>query len=291
VRRTSSGRFLIVLLVLVSHRLAWAEADLDVGEQAFNTTCFACHTIGGGKRVGPDLAGIQDKRSSDWLTSFIRSSQSMVREGDVAAIAIVDEYNGMIMPDAVLSDDQINSVVAYIAAQSVTSSEAGAVAVQASEPEPLDNPAQSAEQVSRGRALFDGRIDFANGGPTCNACHHVTDDAVFGGGNLAAELTTVFSRMSAAGVKAIIAQAPFPAMQTAYADKPLTENEVADLTTYLQAANTELPKQTPRDYGMRLLLGGVVGSTALFGVCGLVWRGRKRGSVNQDIYDRQLKSE
>jgi hypothetical protein len=97
--------------------------------------------------------------------------------------------------------------------------------------------------------------------------------------------------MGAPGIRAIIAQAPFPAMQAAYVDKPLTEGEVSDLTAYLQHVNAEHKKQTPKDYGMRLFAGGVVGSAALFGFCGLVWRGRKRGSVNQDIYDRQLKSD
>ena len=97
--------------------------------------------------------------------------------------------------------------------------------------------------------------------------------------------------MSAPGIQAIISQAPFPAMQAAYVDKPLTAAEVSDLAAYLQHVNTEHMNQTPRDYGMRLFAGGVVGSAALFGFCGLVWRGRKRGSVNQDIYDRQLKSD
>lgn len=306
-------RVLSCLFLLGTASLGWTEEATTAGESAFTTTCFACHTIGGGNLVGPDLAGIQDKRSHEWLVRFIQSSQTMVREGDADAIAVVDEYNGLVMPDALLSVAEIEDLLRYIAAASAQSSEtqpdASASVVAADE---LDTPAtpspppsspldlepasatsleDAAERISRGRNLFDGTLDLVNGGPTCNACHHVVDDAVLGGGALAADLTTVSSRMSAQGVRAIIGQAPFPAMQAAYADKPLTESEVSDLTAYLQHANAEHANQTPKDYGMRLFAGGVVGSVALFGFCGLVWRGRKRGSVNQDIYDRQVKSD
>ena len=32
----------------------------DTGEKIFNETCVACHTIGKGKLIGPDLANIED---------------------------------------------------------------------------------------------------------------------------------------------------------------------------------------------------------------------------------------
>jgi mono/diheme cytochrome c family protein len=293
VEQGNKWRVLVFLLLLAPVSQGWTEEAAGVGEKAFNTTCFACHTIGGGRLVGPDLIGIQDKRSHEWLVKFISSSQTMVGEGDSDAIAIVEEYNGLIMPDALLSTAEIEGLLSYIAASGTPSDTVPADVEPASDAEPasIASSEQVAEQIGRGRSLFDGTLDFENGGATCNACHHVVDDAVLGGGTLAAELTTVFSRMGAPGIRAIVAQAPFPAMQAAYADKPLTEAEVFDLTAYLQHADAEHMNQTPRNYGMRLFAGGVVGSAALFGFCGLVWRGRKRGSVNQDIYDRQLKSE
>ena len=303
--QNNKRRVLVSLCLLAFIGLGWAESSGSAGEKAFNTTCFACHTIGGGRLVGPDLAGIQDKRSHEWLVKFISSSQAMVREGDPEAVAVVEEYNGLVMPDAFLSTPEIEGVLSYIAtteAQPDDAEPVGPEGVAATDdvgtsvttiPEPASagSSERVADQIRRGRNLFDGTLDFENRGPTCNACHHVVDDAVLGGGALAAELTTVFSRMSAAGVRAIIGQAPFPAMQIAYVDKPLTEGEISDLSAYLQHANAEYVNHTPRDYGMRLFASGVVGSAALFGLCGFVWRGRKRGSVNQDIYDRQTKSE
>src|SRR4051794_22190846 len=37
------------------------------GEYAFTNHCAACHTIGGGDRVGPDLRGVSERRDHAWL--------------------------------------------------------------------------------------------------------------------------------------------------------------------------------------------------------------------------------
>jgi len=239
-----SVRFLLMGVVAVllfsSHsRNGWAQ---DPGEQVFNTTCFACHTIGGGRLIGPDLAGVHEKRSQEWLEKFIKSSQSMINAGDAA-------------------DEPVTP------------------------PEPA-----SEEDILAGQEMFQGNIRFENSGPACNACHEVRNDAVIGGGILAAELTTVFSRMGGAGVTAILGQAPFPVMQAAYEDRSLTDGEVTALVAFLEYADSEQYNQLPRDYGIGLFASGAVGAGILFFFFGFVWRGRKRGSVNQAIYDRQIRS-
>jgi len=111
-----------------------------------------------------------------------------------------------------------------------------------------------------------------------------------GGGILAAELTTVFSRMGRAGIESIIGKSPFPVMQAAYEGKELTEKEVTQLVAFLEFADSEQYHQLPRDYGLGLFASGVAGAGILFGFFAFVWRGRKSGSVNQTIYDRQIES-
>ena len=138
--------------------------------------------------------------------------------------------------------------------------------------------------------LFQGKIPLANGGPTCNSCHEVTNDAVIGGGVLARDLTTVFSRLGGPGVRAIVGNSPFPLMQRAYEDKALTDEEITALVGFLQQADAEQALHQPRNYGMMLLAAGVAGTVVLLGLYSLLWRGRLRSSVNQSIYDRQLKS-
>jgi mono/diheme cytochrome c family protein len=275
----------VAILLLSSHsQNSWAQ---EPGEQVFSTICFACHTIGGGRLIGPDLAGVHEKRSQEWLESFVKSSQSMINAGDTEAVALFEEYNSLLMPDAVATDEEVRQVLSYIKVQS-----AGAAAgVEASADEPVTPPEPASEEdILAGQEMFQGNIRFENSGPACNACHEVRNDAVIGGGILAAELTTVFSRMGGAGVTAILGQAPFPVMQAAYEDRSLTDDEVTALVAFLEYADSEQYNQLPRDYGIGLFASGAVGAGILFFFFGFIWRGRKRGSVNQAIYDRQIRS-
>ena len=266
--------------------LALAEAP---GSTTFGSLCVACHTIGGGRLVGPDLAGVSDRRSEQWLVDFITSSQTMIQSGDPDAVALSEEYNGMVMPDALVAESEVLAVISYITSQTPGTDEPQAapdVAVQ----EVAEADLASPESIVLGSHLFQGTVRFANRGPTCIACHDVTHDAVIGGGILAAELTDVFSRMSAAGIEAILGKPPFPVMQAAYQEQPLTEDEINALVAFLQSVDEDELTHQPRDYGLGLFGSGVVGTALVYGICGLVWRGRKKSSVNQDIYDRQVKS-
>ncbi|MCD4664427.1 MAG: c-type cytochrome [Bacteroidales bacterium] len=76
-------------------------------------TCGACHSIGKGRLVGPDLKGITERRDEAWLISFIRSSQTMVKDGDAEAVKIFDEYK-IPMPDNNFTDEQIIGILNYI---------------------------------------------------------------------------------------------------------------------------------------------------------------------------------
>ena len=173
------------------------------GADAFQRgVCNACHTIGGGRLVGPDLDGITEKRTQDWLFRFIKSSQAMIDAGDEDAIAVFEEYSRMPMPDAPLSDDEIQAVLSYIAAESTTSKPdepAAADPIQTEEQPAVTDQPPSPEAIALGQGLFQGTVRFENGGATCNACHDIADDAVIGGGILARELTDVFPRMGGPG--------------------------------------------------------------------------------------------
>jgi len=284
VRRT---RFLIAGITgfLLFTSFSQIASTQEPGEQVFNTICFACHTIGGGRLIGPDLAGVHEKRSQEWLEKFVKSSQSMINAGDADAVALFEEYSSLLMPDAVATDEQIRQVLIYIESQSSGVMPSAVV----DEPVTLAEPATE-EEILAGQELFQGNLRFVNGGSACNACHEVRNDAVIGGGILAAELTTVFSRMGGAGVTAILGRAPFPVMQAAYEDHALTEDEVTALVAFLEYADSEQYNQLPRDYGLGLFVSGTVGAGVMFLFFAFIWRGRKKGSVNQAIYDRQIRS-
>jgi cytochrome c2 len=78
------------------------------------TVCSACHTIGKGKLIGPDLKGVNDRHDEAWLISFIKSSQTMVKNGDPVAVKLFEENNKIPMPDNNLTDDQIRGILTYI---------------------------------------------------------------------------------------------------------------------------------------------------------------------------------
>ncbi|MCF8368546.1 MAG: c-type cytochrome [Bacteroidales bacterium] len=76
--------------------------------------CSACHTIGKGKLIGPDLKGVNERRDQKWLLSFIKASQTMVQNGDPIAVQLFEEYNKIPMPNNDLTDEQILGILTYI---------------------------------------------------------------------------------------------------------------------------------------------------------------------------------
>jgi mono/diheme cytochrome c family protein len=90
------------------------------GEEIFNEKCAACHTIGGGRKIGPDLKGVTEKREHEWLVKFISNPEKMYEEGDPIAAELLKEY-GIKMPNQNLSDEQVTDVIAYLQSTSAES--------------------------------------------------------------------------------------------------------------------------------------------------------------------------
>ncbi len=250
------------------------------GQELFQQKCAVCHAIGSERLIGPGLVGVTTRRDRAWLKQFIMQPDVMLASGDPIAAALLQEYQTP-MPNLGTTDAEAEALIAFLSGAEAAAggSEAATTLPQATE-----------EQILLGQDLFQGTRRFANSGPTCNSCHEVTNDAVIGGGILARELTTVFSRLGGPAVRAILGSPPFPVMQRAYEDKPLTDEEVVALVGFLQRADAEHELHQPRDYGIKLFGAGVLGTAILLGLASVLWSGRLKGSVNQSIYDRQIKS-
>ncbi|RLD79222.1 MAG: cytochrome C [Bacteroidetes bacterium] len=76
--------------------------------------CNACHSIGEGKKIGPDLKGVTERHDEAWLIKFIQSSQTMVNDGDPEAVKLFEEYNKIPMPDNAYSEDEVKALLNYI---------------------------------------------------------------------------------------------------------------------------------------------------------------------------------
>lgn len=102
------------LLLVGSPGLTRAQAPAaDPAKQLFETVCVACHTIGAGARIGPDLAGVTERRDAEWLRSFIRDPEQMRRSGDPVATANLARY-GVPMPNLGLTESQVDGLIRHL---------------------------------------------------------------------------------------------------------------------------------------------------------------------------------
>ena len=100
---------------------SYAEARplrLDHGEYLFQSRCTACHTIGKGDGVGPDLASVTTRREQAWLARYLAGPDRMRAEGDPIATALFEQYKNIPMPNLSLGRDDIAALLSYLAAQS-----------------------------------------------------------------------------------------------------------------------------------------------------------------------------
>jgi nitrite reductase (NO-forming) len=82
------------------------------GKMAFESKCLACHSIGQGKKLGPDLAGVTQRRKDDWLAQWLAAPEKMLQT-DATAKALLKEYNNIPMPNQGLSKAEIAQYIAY----------------------------------------------------------------------------------------------------------------------------------------------------------------------------------
>lgn len=65
--------------------ISTAPGEIAKGEALFASKgCTACHKIGGGKLVGPDLQGVTKRRTLKWTARMILKPEVMLREDAVA---------------------------------------------------------------------------------------------------------------------------------------------------------------------------------------------------------------
>ncbi|MEK6781951.1 MAG: c-type cytochrome [Bacteroidota bacterium] len=283
-----SFRLVLVFIAMFSAVQTMAQQS---GEMMFKTFCGVCHTISKGKLIGPDLVDVHKRRTDDWLLEFITSSQSMIKKGDETAVLLFNENNKTVMPDAPYTVDQIKDIIAYIKSKSPDyAAEATTVQTEVTEAPVRSVNEATEDEIKIGQILFAGEYRLSGGGPGCISCHHVKNDKLIGGGLLAKDLTDAFSRMNEAGIKAILTSPPFPAMKEAYQNAPLTDEEAYNLIAFLKSADEDQYGQHQRDYKQYFLMAGGFSLIVLLGIYSVIWANRRKQSVNQKIYNRQVYS-
>lgn len=221
------------------------------GQQLFSQYCQACHSIGGGNLVGPDLQGVTTRRDRAWLERFIVEPDKVLASGDPIATDLLQQFNNIPMPNLGIAPDQAASLLAYLE----NPDNAGGAPAAPAPAIPTSGNAQ------RGRALFLGSQPLTNGGTACVSCHSSSDIGVLGGGSMGPDLTQVLTRYGEPGLASSLASLPFPTMAGIFNQRPLTPEEQADLYAYFAQTNTQQPKVLTAGLFWGL---GTVGTVVLF---------------------------
>jgi protein SCO1 len=98
-------------------RQDYAEAaplDVDKGQFLFHSRCSACHTVGEGDKVGPDLMGVTERRGRAWLARYIRAPEQVLAERDPVAVALYEKYREMRMPNLRLGSPDVADVISFL---------------------------------------------------------------------------------------------------------------------------------------------------------------------------------
>lgn len=85
----------------------------DQGQQLMQAKgCIACHTIGGGRLVGPDLAGVTERRSDAFIIGMITNPDSMLANDETAKQLLAEYFTPMTNQGITREDAQ--ALLAYL---------------------------------------------------------------------------------------------------------------------------------------------------------------------------------
>ena len=97
-----------------------ATLDIDKGKYLFATRCAACHTIGNGDKIGPDLLGVTDVRDRAWLNRIITEPDKLIEEKDPIATALFKKYKEIRMPRLNLAQEDVNTLIEFMKIQTAS---------------------------------------------------------------------------------------------------------------------------------------------------------------------------
>lgn len=242
--------------------------QVQQGQALFQERCLACHTIGQGDRVGPDLEGIASRRDHAWLDRWISAPDRMLAEGDPTAKALLEKYRGVPMPNQGLTRDEVAAILAFLVSAPAATQAAPALL-------PRGDP-------TAGKELFTGILRFQNGGGPCMACHSVAGIGALGGGALGPDLTPSFDKYTEAGLANFLATMPLPTMNAVWRTRPLTPQEQANITSFLQQASVA---GRPIEALGQLAALAAIGAVVLLLIAQVCWR-RRLTTVRRGMVER-----
>jgi len=247
----------------------------------FKTNCLSCHTIGGGRLVGPDLKNVSERKDREWLARFIADPIGVIDSGDAYAIQLRDEARGALMTKVPgMTIERAMNLLDLIEAESLLE-KSQFVGLQLS-----DRPFTEID-VLRGRELFVGVQPLINRGAACVSCHSVNDLGLLAGKKLGPDLNEVYERLNGRKGLATWLSAPAtPTMQSVFSKHPLDAEEILPLVAFL-ADKAEAPPESVQAATLTFVLLGLAGTILALLAFDLIWRNRFR-AVRRPLVPRGL---
>ena len=84
---------------------------VENGKNIFNSKCTACHNANR-RLIGPPMKGIYERRSPEWVMNIILNPDQMIKE-DPIAIALLKEYNNIMMLNQNITKDEARALAEY----------------------------------------------------------------------------------------------------------------------------------------------------------------------------------
>ena len=259
------------LLIAVLFALALPQnAAAQLADGFFQQNCTACHTIGGGRLIGPDLKEAIQQKDRAWLEHFIQDPEAVLNSGDPYALQLKKDANGIIMPKLPgVTPEMAKALLDMIEAKSKlpNSSVAG---VSISE-QPF-----TANDVLTGTEIFLGKRRLSQGGPPCVSCHTLGSIGGFGGGRLGPDLTLVYQRLGGRKSLGAWLSAPAtPTMQSVFRNHSLQSAEILPLLAVFENSSRQ-SQPANSDSQIKFFLVGFAGAVLGLAFMGWIWRGRLR---------------
>lgn len=197
---------LIVMMLLSASAVSGAPEEAPASDPAaeyFFYRCAACHSIGEGRRTGPDLVGATQWSRPD-LSAAIQKMEKQV--GPIPA-------------------EQIERIVVFLKDPAVQER----IAAQKKRTEQKMRKELPQASYETGQSLFEGRLPLSGGGPACVSCHAYRG----GGSTLGPDLTEILTKTPATLLTSAIQGANYRLMRPVYDDHRITAEEALHLTEYL----------------------------------------------------------
>lgn len=255
----------LLVLIIAIVPVVSAQSAPDAAAADFKQNCASCHTIGGGRLVGPDLRNVTSRKDRVWLEKFVVDPAGVIASGDAYALNLVTEARGVVMTNvAGMTPARAKTLLDYIDVESGKEPSASAGAPMTLTP----------ADAARGSRLFLGSDKLSAGGPPCVTCHSVAGLPLPGGGTLGPDLTDVFSRLGAErGLAAWLSAPASPTMQPVFRNAVFTPDEITALVAYFRQTAQQGGAQDASSLLAFLIAGCISGGAGLV-LLDFIWRNR-----------------